>query len=257
MKLTFPFIIRIAKDILHPNRYALEKYLIKDGKKHPFAIICPGGGYGAVCSCIEGYPYAKKLNELGCSAFVLYYRVREKALYPAPQEDLARALHEILDHAEEWNLDIDNYSVWGSSAGGHLAASFGTDAMGYKKYNLPKPGALVLSYPVITMLEKTHADTRRNLLGQNIGEEMMRLASVEHQVTHDYPPTFLWCGDADKTVDPCNCDLLKDALAQHGIPCRFLRYQGIDHGVGLGEGLACEGWLDEAVAFWQGDASGK
>ena len=26
---------------------------------------------------------------------------------------------------------------------------------------------------------------------------------------------------------------------------------GVDHGVGLGRGLACEGWLDEAVAFWK------
>lgn len=26
---------------------------------------------------------------------------------------------------------------------------------------------------------------------------------------------------------------------------------GVDHGVGLGRGLAYEGWLDEAVAFWK------
>ena len=54
-------------------------------------------------------------------------------------------------HSDEWNLDMENYSLWGSSAGGHLVASFGTDSMGYKKYNLPKPGAIILSYPVISM----------------------------------------------------------------------------------------------------------
>lgn len=126
----------------------------------PFAVICPGGGYGVVCSFIEGVPYAKKLNEMGCSAFVVHYRIKAKAKFPAPQDDLDRAVEDILGRAEELNLDMQGYSVWGSSAGGHLAASFGTETMGYPKYNLPKPGALILTYPVITMGEKTHLESR-------------------------------------------------------------------------------------------------
>lgn len=43
------------------NKYALKPYLINDGKKHPFAIICPGGGYSEVCSAGEGRPFAEKL----------------------------------------------------------------------------------------------------------------------------------------------------------------------------------------------------
>lgn len=30
------------------NQYGFKKYLIPDGKKHPFALICPGGGYSLV-----------------------------------------------------------------------------------------------------------------------------------------------------------------------------------------------------------------
>ena len=126
------------------------RFLLKDGAKHPLAVIVPGGGYGAVCSFIEGVPFAKKLNEKGISAVIVYYRVKKKALYPAPQDDLAEAVREILGKADEWNLDTENYSVWGSSAGAHLAGSFGTLNMGYSKYGLPKPGALVLCYPVIS-----------------------------------------------------------------------------------------------------------
>ena len=67
----------------------------------------------------------------------------------------------------------------------------------------------------------------------------------------DYPPTFLWCGDADKTVDPDNSRMLADALAACHVPHRLTVFPGVDHGVGLGKGLACEQWLDEAVTFWK------
>ena len=38
--------------------YYLEKYILKDGKRHPVAIICPGGGYRRGCSFVEGLPFA-------------------------------------------------------------------------------------------------------------------------------------------------------------------------------------------------------
>jgi len=141
--------IRKIADIIRPNSYALKKYLIRDGKKHPIAIICPGGGYNRVCSYVEGLPFAKALNRMGVSAVVVYYRVRERAGFPAPQDDLARAVRQVLANAEAWNLDAAHYSVWGSSAGGHLVGTFGCENIGYRKYGLPKPDTLVLIYPVI------------------------------------------------------------------------------------------------------------
>lgn len=251
MELTFAQRLQAFKDISRKNTYALKKYLIKDGKKHPVAIICPGGGYSAVCSFVEGRPFAKKLNKMGYSAIVVYYSVREKAHFPAPQEDLARAVKEVFDHAEEWNLDMAGYSVWGSSAGGHLAGTFGTESLGYRKYGLPKPGAMVLVYPVVTMTELTHMGTRENLLGKEPTEELIHQWSVEQQVAEAYPPTFVWCGDADQTVDPENSRMLEKALKEHDVPCQRKEYPGVDHGVGLAEGTAAFGWIEDAVAFWE------
>lgn len=205
-----------------------------------------------VCSFIEGQPYAKRLNELGYSAFVLYYRCMSKARYPAPMQDVARALRDILSRAEELCVETESYSIWGSSAGGHLAASFGTDAMGYSQYQLPKPAALVLVYPVITMGEHTHMGSRRNLLGRKPDQQKIDLTSVEKQISANFPPTFVWCGDADRTVEPENSRMLARELEKNGIPYRFVEYPGIDHGVGLGKGLICENWFEEAVAFWEG-----
>lgn len=242
--------MRAVGDHFRLNRYGLKKYLIPDGKKHPFALICPGGGYSMVCSFVEGEPYAKALNKLGYSAFVVYYSVRKRACFPAPQQDVAKALQDILSHAEEWNLHTDCYSLWGSSAGGHLAATFGTESMGYAKYNLPKPGALILAYPVISMGEKTHPGSRENLLGNQPQQELIQLTSVENQVTEAYPPTFIWCGDADRTVDPANSALFIKALEEKGVPHQYETYANVDHGVGLGKGLACEAWFEHAVRFW-------
>jgi len=242
---------KAAANYWRHNEYELKEYVIRDGKKHPFALICPGGGYTMVCSHVEGEPFAERLNALGYSAFVLFYRCRDKARYPAPMEDLARALKDILSRAEELQVETEGYSVWGSSAGGHLAASFGTEAMGYPKFGLPMPGTLVLCYPVITMGEKTHAGSRRNLLGKNPPAELIELTCVEKQVTGAYPPCFVWCGDVDRVVDPENSRNLALALQENAVPYRFTEYPGVDHGVGLGQGLACEGWLEDAVDFWQ------
>lgn len=39
------------KDIFRRNRFQLDdRFVLRDGKKHPFAVVCPGGGYGMVCS---------------------------------------------------------------------------------------------------------------------------------------------------------------------------------------------------------------
>lgn len=238
-------------DSIHKNCYELKPYLLDDGKEHPFAVICPGGSYSMVASFVEGLPFAERLNEMGYHAFVVYYHVKNKARFPAPQDDLARAVREILDHAGQWMLDTKGYSVWGASAGGHLAASFGTESMGYMKYGLPKPGAMVLTYPVITMAELTHADTRSNLLGDTPSPEQIAQTSVEQQVTESYPPAFIWCGDADTAVDPQNSRMMADALKANGVPCKLEVYPGVGHGVGIGDGLCCEDWIKHAVAFWE------
>ena len=233
-------------DLLRPNRYALKSYLIDDGKYHPFAVICPGGGYGAVCSFCEGKPFAEKLNEQGYHAFVVYYRVKEKARYPHPQEDLKCAIEEIFAHAERWKLDTSSWSIWGSSAGGHLAASYCAE-----KWGTPSPTALILVYPVITMGEYTHKGSRDNLLGKNASYEMIEKLSVEKQVDSDYPPTYAWYGTADDCVNPVNTKMLKTSLDKASVECKVEEYDGIGHGAGLAEGTVAKSWFEHAVEFWE------
>lgn len=244
--MTFSDINQAAKDFWRLHRYDLVPYLLRDGRKHPFAVICPGGGYNMVCSFVEGKPIAKALNGRGFHAFVVYYRTKKNAAYPHPQEDLKQAVSEILAHSEEWNLDTDGWSLWGSSAGGHLAASFCTE-----EWEVPKPSALVLSYPVITMGTLTHGDTRNNLLGSNADPAMIDRMSVERNIGEGFPPTFVWNGTADDVVDPQNSRMLENALTNAGVRHQAEQYEGIGHGVGLARGTIAEPWFDHAISFWK------
>ncbi len=245
-------VFQMLYDFARPNRYKLvDKYILRDGKTHPLAILCPGGGHTMVCSFAEGVPFAKKLNEMGISAAIVYYRVRKKAAYPAVQEDLAKAVKTLLDNSEKYPVDPASYSVWGSSAGGHLAASFGTETMGYKNYGLPAPACLVLAYPVISMhKELTYKQSRKYFIGENADEKRESFASIDENVTASYPKTYLWCGDADRTVPPENSKRMDAALTKANVRHRFRIFPGVGHGLGLAAGTSAEGWIEEAAAFW-------
>ena len=134
----------------------------------------------------------------------------------------------------------------GSSAGGHLVASYCLEDWG-----TPKPTAIVLVYPVISMGEYTHKGSRDNLLGKNPSEAMIKKLSVEVSADADYPPTYMWYGTADDVVHPLNSKMLKDKLTEFDIPCKIEEYEGIGHGAGLAIGTIAEGWFNNAVEFWQ------
>lgn len=36
-----------------------------------------------------------------------------------------------------------------------------------------------------------------------------------------------------------------------GIDIEFHKYPGLSHGFGIGTGTVAEGWVDDAVAFWE------
>lgn len=222
-------------------------------KKAKFVFICPGGGYENVCSIAEGFPLAKAVQELGYAAFVLHYRTAGNARHPNPLDDVAQSLRFILEHADEFNLDTNGYAVLGFSAGGHLAASFGTEHLGYKKYGLPKPEIMILGYPVITMREKTHEGSRRALLGEENqeNENLIEQLSIERQITKSYPPVYVWQCEEDEAVSIENSRMLAESLERCKVPYEYKIFPGTAHGWGLGIHTLAEGWLEEAVRFWE------
>ena len=182
-------------------------------QERPLIIICPGGGYRYV-SDREGEMVALQWNAYGYHAVV---------------------------HSAEWHVMADKILVEGSSAGGHLAASYG---MFWKKpflaekVGLPseelRPAGMILHYPVITSGEYAHRDSFRMLLGEKY-EELKEEVSLEHQVSKDTPPTFLWHTNEDGSVPAENSLLLALAMRRHNVPVELHMYAKGGHGLALAD----------------------
>lgn len=220
----------------------LTPYFANPGKASGASVVvCPGGGYGGLAPH-EGRDYAMWLNELGITAFVLKYRLGSGGYrHPVMLNDAARAVRYVRSKAGGWGLDPKRVAIMGSSAGGHLASTLLThfdagdpNAQDPIERQSSRPDLGILCYPVVTMGEKTHAGSKRNLLGEAPSPELVRLLSNELQVSKDTPPTFLFHTAEDKAVVVDNSLLFAAALAKHGVPFALHVYPKGPHGIGLG-----------------------
>ena len=243
----------------------LKTYLIEDSaefkiKNRPVVIVCPGGGY-CYLSDREGEILALQYAAMGCHAVVLNYSIAP-AVYPA-------ALLELREKAEEWHIDVDKIIVEGSSAGGHLAASYGMfwkEDFIAEELKVPdsereilRPNAMILNYPVITSGEFAHRDSFTNLLGERY-EELVEKMSLEKQVNQDTPQAFIWHTYMDGCVPVENSLLLVSAMKKAGIPVEFHMYPQGGHGLSLANELTespegheiepcCQSWIS-LVRTW-------
>jgi acetyl esterase/lipase len=116
----------------------------------------------------------------------------------------------------------DDYSLWGSSAGARMAAAIGSRGVAhFGGDDLPTPAAVVMAYT-------GHAD----------------YASQE-------PPTFVVVGEQDGIAPPSAMERRILALRQAGTEVEYHKFKNLGHGFGLGTGTSAEGWIDDAIRFWE------
>jgi acetyl esterase/lipase len=186
----------------------------------PFAVIAPGGGFSYVATVHEGFPYAVAINSKGYNAFVLRYRAGHGARVAT--EDMAAAISYIIGHAASLGVGANGYSLWGSSAGARMAASIGSYGVAhFGAGNDPEPSAVVMAYT-------GHSDH----------------APVE-------PPTFVVVGEEDGIAPPAIMKRRVEALRTSGTLVEYHEYKGLAHGFGLGTGTSADGWVFDAVRFWE------
>ena len=207
-------------------------------------LVIPGGGYDHVALGYEGFQIASWLNAQGMAAFVLDYRVAPYH-YPVEMEDGQRAMRLIRAHAAEYGVDPNRIGVWGSSAGGHLAASLGTHCEGAEDAEIAKsndridkvsckPDFMVLAYPVIGMQEPvTHTGSMMNFLGPHPRPGLAREYSNQYAVTADTPPTFLFATTNDPIVPVENSLDFYRALIKAHVHAEMHLFDYSNHGCGL------------------------
>ena len=65
------------------------------------------------------------------------------------------------------------------------------------------------------------------------------------------PLTYSAVGTSDGIANWRTMKARLDAMSEMGIPTEFHSYTGLPHGFGLGTGTNAEGWINDAVAFWE------
>ena len=207
-----------AEKAADPRKQDTGLFFFRGNRGSRFAICNAGGAFAFVGAMHDSFPHALELSKKGYNAFALIYR-------PGAQtacEDLARAVSFIFANADELGVNTDCYSLWGGSAGGRMAAwvsSNGTAAFGGD--NLPKAGAAIIQYTGLS-------DYSRNDV-----------------------PTYACVGSSDGIASWRTMKARLDGMESLGIPTEFHVYEGLPHGFGLGTGTVAEGWINDAVKFWE------
>lgn len=216
----------------------------KEENKHFAILIIPGGGYAREAHVVSGSQIAKFFNTLGATAFVLKYRLPQSpdVIHSelAPLQDGQRAIQQIRSLAAKYDFEQSKIGVFGTSAGGHLAASLGvyTEDFTEIKDSLAKysfnPDFMILLSPVISLSDPyAHKGSRINLLGKNASQEMIDKFSPNLHVTEKTPPTLLMQANDDPAVPSLNSAMMYIALREKKINASLHIFPHGKHSIAL------------------------
>lgn len=200
-----------------PSKEDTGLFFFKGNPGEKFAVVNAGGGFMYVGAMHDSFPHALELSKMGYNSFALIYRPE------APYTDLAQAIRFLYDHAEELNINPEDYSLWGGSAGARMAAALGNREVldDFRMTDIPQAAAVIMQYTGY------------------------RTASPEDA------PTYACVGTRDGIAGWKTMQARLQSLEAFGIPTEFHAYKGLPHGFGLGRGTSAEGWIRDAAAFWE------
>lgn len=225
---------------------------VKDSNK-PFLIIIAGGAFQKICNIAEGFPIAAIANEMGYPAIVLNYHVDCPGCIYKVLDDINLAINIIKEKKDEMGITNLNYMVAGFSAGGTICAEWGTDHLGYKKYNQDKPLGLILGYPFISFKSCEPSDLTNSMAelvtGKPHSESLNSELNVDENVTPDYPVTYIAYADDDEMVPPLNSKMLAKALKDNNLRYHLESHSKGGHGFGDGTDTEFKDWIKRAIEF--------
>ncbi|WP_229745900.1 alpha/beta hydrolase [Rhodococcoides trifolii] len=244
---TYEGLVYIERD---SGPLALDLVTPDGGGPWPLVVFVHGGGWMSgdrtLAPSFDQYFCARGLAMASVS-----YRFSADALFPAQLHDVRSAVRFLRASAEEFGLDPDRFAIWGSSAGGHLAALTGlTSATTALPGEVATDGdasvsAVAESYGPATLVGgevtapaslpgmDTPASTPEGrLLGGDPVDhpELAHAASPIHQVTADAPPFQISHGTADVLVGDDHSIRLLDALTAAGVDAELYLLDGYQHG---------------------------
>ena len=192
--------------------HLLDLYRPKDAEgKLPVLLNIHGGAW--VYGDKKVYaPYCMYLASQGFAVVNASYRLAPKHTFPAPLEDVGAMVEWVVDHAEEYGLDVSNLFFVGDSAGAHLATAYTAIQLneayaksfpGIKVDERFIPKGLLLNCGVFDIEVEWKKQGRAltpfltDLLGEKPTVESVKQMSPAQFITSDFPSVHLTTSNGD------------------------------------------------------------
>ncbi len=217
-----------------------------ENNKNPFLVVWIHGGAWHSGSK-EDPPL--QLLEKGYALASVEYRLSPEEKFPAPIHDIKAAIRFLRANAETYHYRADKIAIWGSSAGGHLAALVGVTNghtklegnMGrYLDYDSSVQATVDYFGPTnfLSILAQStphginvRAPALALLLGRPVDQvkELAELASPVAHVDKNDPPMLIMHGDQDYQVPINQSHELEGQFIKHGASARLVVVHGAGH----------------------------
>jgi acetyl esterase/lipase len=228
-------------------RQKLDLYIPKSKKKTPLIILIHGGGFrGGDADTMNPAPFLAE----GFAAASINYRLSGDAVFPAQIEDCKAAVRWLRHNASKYNIDPDRFGVWGTSAGGHLAAMLGTtgetrifdvgenlevssQVQAVADWFGPTDFLQMDAHRLSTgMVHNGGGSPESQLIGGPLQQNKEKVAAANPitYITATAPPFLIAHGDSDPLVPHHQSELLEAALKKAGTPVTFYTVKGGGHG---------------------------
>jgi acetyl esterase len=193
-------------------------------KMYAAIIVLHGGGWSAG-SPEWTYYDTQRFAGLGIVAIAGEYRLsNQKDITPlegmADTRDLIRWVRE---HAAELAIDPQRVAVYGSSAGGHLAASAAVFPHDEESKTSAIPDALILLSPAASIVNDQWP---QRLLGKRAD---VKTISPAENITRQLPPIIIIEGAADTETPLAGVQRFCDRAKQVGGTCELHVYPNLGH----------------------------
>ncbi len=221
----------------NPNGYGIV-HISGSGWRRPLGWSAP------LLSESQVNLYGQPLVERGYTVFSLNHRATPRFQFPAPLEDVQRAVRFIRFHATEYGIDPNRIGAVGGSSGGHLVSLLGVmegqgDAGDSDPVNRvsAKVQTVVARAAPADFAAMEAGPARVALLGAFASEDpgslesrRSREASPVSYVSEDAPPSLLLHGNADPVVPFEQAKLFRERLNAAGVRSRLIAIPGAGHG---------------------------
>jgi acetyl esterase/lipase len=197
--------------------------------------------------------WAPALLRAGYTVFAINHRATPRFHYPAPVDDVQRAIRFVRHHAKQFGIEPARIGAIGGSSGGHLV---GLAAM------LNAPGISDDPDPVnrqpatlqCVVLRAAPSDLKAMIGSSGVAtaavvafldrlptpnaddQKIYRAASPIAHVAAAAPPVLLLHGDADDTIPYQQSVAMEAALRGVSVPVKLVRVAGGAHGSDFGTG---------------------